>query len=139
MRSPKMSVSLHSAPLRHADRRAGPAARLPDRSRKQAKSIIPRAVLYHVTHVNNLRAIACHGLRINRDRRGRGRVWLCDRKRIGWAVLHVTEAHRWEPWEIAIVGVTHANPFRSGREGIMYVRADVQPSCICLCVSTIQE
>lgn len=91
-----------------------------------------QALLFHVTHRRNIGLIRRLGLRTSRDRRHKGRIWLADRKRIGWAVNHVCQSHRWEPWEVGIIGVHGVQPRACGRVGIGYVTADIDRASLCL-------
>jgi hypothetical protein len=67
--------------------------------------------LYHVTHRDHVRPILMDRLRPHSPNGRNPRVWLCDRKRLPWALAHVAQSHGWPPEVMRVLGV-RARPYR---------------------------
>lgn len=62
--------------------------------------------LFHVSPVRHRQGIVRWGLLPCADRRGKGRIWLCDRRRLPWALEHVARTHRIAQDELQVWKVT---------------------------------
>lgn len=85
-----------------------------------------RNVFFHVTHRRLLGSIWKHGLLCSKDRRGKGRIWVCKVSELEWACKHVAETHKWDYNDLAVVGIKgYRIILHPRRRAIFYALSDI--------------
>lgn len=92
-----------------------------------------------MTRAINVPRIKYTGLRLDKDCRKKGRIWLCDLDKVYDTALHLTERDgvhiaQWTLFEVKVNGIP-GSVKRCGRDGIYYVECDIPASALMLICS----
>lgn len=87
-------------------------------------------MLYHWTHVENLRPIEHNGLDPDYAEGRKKCVWLCEYGKIGWALCHIATRHGWEADSMICLQVRMlwADVRRSANDGVYTCAELIHPN-----------
>lgn len=104
-----------------------------DRRWTAANAVVNGGVmwLYHFTIAGNVSSILQHGLKTERDRRGKGRIWLASWCALDWARSRVAEVHGVRAEALSVVFVIQLrSEVRQYGTGVYYSVDDIPAQSI---------
>jgi hypothetical protein len=94
--------------------------------------------LYHATPSDNLVSIVERGLDVDKAAGALKACWMCNEKKVAWAILHVAKRHKVLADQVVVCRIRVPRPWLiRSRVGLWYCLRDIPADRIVGCIGAI--